>query len=67
MGSSHEYLCTLIFLIQKDTRFNPLCIANPTLATVLWCIGERGFVLGWESGMAIEEDPIPQALEACSE
>jgi hypothetical protein len=24
----------------------------------LWCIGERGFVLGWVSRMAIKEDPI---------
>jgi hypothetical protein len=46
--------------------FNPLCIANPTFAKVLWCIGERGFILGWESRMAIEENPIAQTLEASS-
>ncbi len=43
--------------------FDPLYIVNPSLARVLWCIGERGFVLGWESGMAIEDNPIAQALE----
>jgi hypothetical protein len=42
--------------MQKDRLFDPFCIANPSLARVLWCIGERGFVLGLESGMAIEEE-----------
>jgi hypothetical protein len=32
----------------------------------LWCIGERGFVLGWKLGLAMGEDPITQALEASS-
>jgi hypothetical protein len=51
------------FKIQKDTLFDPLYIVNPSLARVLWCIGENGFVLGWELGMAIEDDPVAQALE----
>jgi hypothetical protein len=65
-ASSHVYLCTLIFLDTKGTLFDQFHIANPSLARVLWCIGERGFVLGWESGMAIEEDPIVQVLEVGS-
>ncbi len=58
MASSHVYLCTLFFSIRNDTLFDPFHIANPSLARVLWCIGERGFVLGWVSRMAIKEDPI---------
>jgi len=33
----------------------------------LWCIGNKGFVLGWELGMAIEEDPILHALKVGSQ
>jgi hypothetical protein len=33
----------------------------------LWCIGNRGFVLGRELGMAIDEDPILHALKVDSE
>jgi hypothetical protein len=29
----------------------------------LWSIEEKGFVIGWELRMAIEEDPIAHALE----
>jgi hypothetical protein len=47
--------------------FDPFHIANPSLARVLWCIGERGFVLGWELRMAVKEDPIAQALEVSFE
>jgi hypothetical protein len=44
------------FFRYKKTLFDPCNIANASLARVLWCIGERGFVLGLKSGMAIKEE-----------